>query len=104
MLDLVGTFRAAVLPLERRERLADRALRILLVDRDLRLLAGATFVKANGGWFNLMLLGAAGAAEMSTTFWLSHDIGLNVAALGGLDMVLLTLPMPMARLTVGLTF
>jgi hypothetical protein len=71
---------------------------------DGRLLAGATFAIENGGWLDLPLPGLAAAGELASTLWLSRDVGLSIAAQGGVNMVLLAIPTPMARLTVGLTF
>jgi hypothetical protein len=73
-------------------------------DLDLRLLAGPTFAIETGGWLNLPLFGIAAAAEVAGTAWLSPDVAVSVAAQGGLNMVLLAFPTPMARLTAGLTF
>jgi len=71
---------------------------------DGRLLAGPTFSFENGGWLDFPFPGVAAAGELASTLWLGRDVGLSVAAQGGVNMVLLAIPTPMARLTVGLTF
>jgi len=71
---------------------------------DGRLLTGVTLSIENGGWLDFPLPGLAAAGELASTLWLTHDLGLSVAAQGGLNLVLLAMPTPMARVTVGLTF
>jgi len=71
---------------------------------DLRALLGASLIIPPSTMRSGPFPGLAGAGELAFTNWFSPTVGMSVGVLAGVDLVVLVLPRPVARATLGVTF